>query len=1083
MSFKLLDSDETGVHFSNTLEETHAMNIITYPDFYSGGGIAIGDIDNDGLPDLFFTGNQVRPKLYKNLGNMKFKDITDTAGLDKLPKGWYTGTSMVDINADGFLDIYICRSGMGVPEERANLLLVNSQNGTFKEMAHVLGLDNRGYGVNAYFFDYDKDGDIDVYVANQTLERLNSSDAVKLRNVPDPYSGDKLYENKGKKFIDVTIDCGLYSSQIGFAHGVAVGDINDDGWDDIYVSNDFFEYDYLYLNNGDKTFTESIKKATKHIPFFSMGNDIADFNNDGLLDIMTLDMVAEDNRRLYMNTGGYDQQRFDRIVQHGLHHQYMFNMLQMNNGNETFSEIGMLAGISRTDWSWAPLFADFDNDGFKDIYISNGIRKDIRNIDWGYSYRNLTQFTELALFEASQWDMLLNSLPFEKITNYMFRNNGDLTFSKVMEDWGMERKSYSNGVAYGDLDLDGDLDLVVNNVDDEAFIYQNNSRTNNYIQFTFKGADKNPLALGTKVRIYHGDKTQYQQHYLVRGYRSSMNPVMHFGLGKDTLITMADVTWPDGRVSEYHNINANQVIPLEYSKSHPAKPKINNKKKPYFEDVTKEYGLSVKHRENGMLDFMIDPMLPYKISSLGPPLAVADVNGDGLDDFYLGGAFSYEGQLLLQDSSGGFTCTSKEQFYRDRIFEDIGAAFFDVDQDGDQDLYVVSGSNENTLEEKKLQDRLYMNDGKGNFSRDDSRIPVFYNSGSVARPVDFDLDGDLDLFVGGRMLFGKYPLPTDSYLLINHDGKLEDVTDRLAPGLKNLGMVTDATWSDYDLDGDPDLIIVGEWMPVTIFKNDKGSLNKIENKKNGLKFSSGWWWSIDAFDFDHDGDEDFIVGNMGLNYKFRASPKEPLELYIYDVYDNGNIDFIVGYHQDGNIYPTVDRAKILNQNSFLKDRIPTHDIFAISSIQDIYGEELIDKAINKKIHTLASGYIENLGDGKFDFRPFDNYAQISNINSIVVEDVDTDGFDDLVLAGNLYPMEAETIRNDASIGIWMRGDGKGHFHSVPFKDSGLFIDGDVRAVQLLRSKNESLLLCAKNNDYMQLMRILKKQGNTSNENE
>ncbi|MCK5371037.1 MAG: VCBS repeat-containing protein, partial [Cyclobacteriaceae bacterium] len=456
--FKLLKPDDTGIHFNNEVKESYEMNIISYPDFYSGGGVAIGDIDNDGLSDIFFTGNMVPSRLYKNKGNMVFEDITASAKLDRMDRGWYTGTSMVDLNADGYLDIYISKSGMEAPEDRANLLFINNQDGTFSERSKEYGLDNQGFGVNAVFFDYDKDGDLDVYVANQVSSRLNSSDAARLRNVFDDYAGDKLYENIENKFIDVTEKSGMYSSQVGFAHGVAVGDINDDGWEDLFVSNDFFEYDYLYINNGDKTFTESIKKATKHISNFSMGNDLADFNNDGLLDLMVLDMVAEDNRRLYANTGGMNEQRFNRSVQHGLHYQYMFNVLHLNNGNETFSEVGMLAGISRTDWSWAPILADFDNDGLKDLYVTNGIQKDIRNIDWGTSYRNLTQFVaNFTEFEESQWDMLLNSMPFEPIQNYMFRNNGDLTFTKVMDDWGLDQKSYSNGVAYGDLDNDGDL--------------------------------------------------------------------------------------------------------------------------------------------------------------------------------------------------------------------------------------------------------------------------------------------------------------------------------------------------------------------------------------------------------------------------------------------------------------------------------------------------------------------------------------------------------------------------------------------------------------------------------------------------
>jgi hypothetical protein len=1072
--FRLLNSKDTGIDFNNALEESHIMNIITYPDFYSGGGVSIGDIDNDGLPDLFFTGNQVPPKLYKNLGDLKFKDITDISNLDKMPKGWYTGTSMVDLNADGWMDIYVCRSGMAAPEDRANLLYINNRDGTFHEAAAEYGLDNKGFGVNAYFFDYDRDGDIDVYVANQTSARLNSEDAARLRNVSDPYSGDKLYENAGDTFKDVTEQCGLYSSQVGFTHGIAVGDINNDGLEDIYVSNDFFEYDYLYINDGDKTFTEKTKEATKHISHFSMGNDMADYNNDGLLDIVVLDMVAEDNRRLYMNTGGNDQQRFDRTVQHGLHYQYMFNVLHLNNGNETFSEIGMLAGISRTDWSWAPLLADFDNDGFKDLYVTNGIRKDIRNIDWSYSYRNLTQFSNFTDFEASQWDFLLNSLPSEPVTNYMFRNNGDLTFNKVMNEWGMDQKSYSNGVACGDLDLDGDLDLVVNNVDAEAFVYENRATGSNYLQIKLSGDDRNTMALGTKVRIYHGNKYQYQQHYLARGYRSSMEPIMHFGLGNDTVIHKIEIIWPDGRETELSGVESNQVLSL--NASNPVKKGSTLWKKPnyIFKDVTEDYNLSIRHRENEKIDFRTNPILPHDITALGPKLAVGDVNGDGLDDFYLAGSYRFTGQLYTQTLEGSFIIVQPDLFNGDKNYEDAGATFFDIEGDGDLDLYLVSGSDENKLEGFSLIDRIYINDGKGYFEQDNSLIPELESSGSVAKAADFDSDGDLDLFLGGRMIPGNYPESPDSYLLLNKSGHLVDETSLLAPELKALGMVTDAAWSDYDMDGDPDLIIVGEWMPVTIFRNDGGTLKKITNSGNGLEFSSGWWWRIEAMDFDHDGDPDYVLGNIGHNYKFKPSEKEPLEIYINDFNDNGKRDLVIGYHQAGKIFPAVDRNRTLLLNRYLKNKIPSNDLYALLELEDIYGSEKIQSATNLKVYTHSSGILENKGNGNFEFRAFDQLAQISVTNSIVVEDFNRDGFKDLVLAGNFHLIEAETIRMDAGVGTYMLNDKKGNFESIPYHKSGLYLDGDVRDLKILKTAGDPVFICAKNNDYVQLIKYAEK---------
>lgn len=1068
--FKLLNSNHTGITFNNALEETHEMNVIVYQDFYSGGGVSIGDIDNDGLPDVFLTGNQVPAKLYKNKGDLVFEDITSDAGMDHMGRGWYTGTSMVDINNDGYLDIYISKSGMEAPDDRANLLYINNGNGTFTERAKEYGIDHRGFAVNATFFDYDRDGDLDIYLVNQGPIKLTSGDAAKLRSERHEEAGDVLYENIDGKFIDVTNESGIYSSVIGFAHGVSVGDINNDGWEDIFVSNDFFEYDYLYINNGDKTFTETIKKATNHISNYSMGNDLADFNNDGLLDIVVLDMVAEGNRRFHANLGGMKARRFNNFVQRGLHHQYMFNALHMNNGNDTFSDIGLLSGISKTDWSWAPVFADFDNDGWKDLYITNGIRKDIRNIDWGNIYRNLISLTGGKLvFKDSEWDMLLNSMPYEPVLNYMFKNNGDLTFEKVMDDWGLDQKSWSNGVAYGDLDNDGDLDLVVNNIDQEAFVYENRQKEAKFIRFKFTGPSSNPMALGTKVSVFHGNQFQYQQHYLVRGYRSSMEPVMHFGLGRDTVINRIEVIWPDGKASIFHDIASNQLMQLKYADAEEALLKEEKQDKIYFEDATEELKIDIRHTENEMDDFGREMLLPYKMSVTGPAFAIADVNGDGLDDMFLGGSFRRPAQLLIQKEDATFIHSQKELWMEERMFEDVGAVLFDVDNDSDLDLYVVSGGNENTIENGGLQDRLYLNDGTGNFAKSDQLLPNV--SGSVAIPADFDQDGDLDLFVGGRMIPVKYPQPADSYLLRNQNGIFEDVTDQLAPGLRKLGMVTDALWSDYDVDGDLDLIVVGEWMPITIFNNVNGRFTKIENENNGLDSSGGWWWSIASDDFDCDGDPDFVVGNMGYNFKFGASKNEPLEIFADDFDGNSRMDIVIGHHQNGSLFPVNDYRKTIGQNPLIKEKIQSNNDFSVATLSDIYGRKKLQKSTHYKIHTLATSYIENKGNGKFELIPFDNRTQISNINSIVIQDIDLDGSKDLIMAGNLYSMEPETTRIDGGIGIWLRGDGQGRFTSIPFIESGLYIPGDVRHLGVVKTNRALLLICAKNNDKLQSIKL------------
>jgi hypothetical protein len=1069
-NFKLLDSKKTGLHFNNSLEETHFQNVITYADFYSGGGVSIGDIDNDGLSDIFFTGNQVPSKLFRNLGGMTFQDITGTTNLDNMGRGWYTGSTMVDINNDGYLDIYICRSGMEAPDDRANLLYINNGNGQFTEQAKEYGIAHQGFGVNATFFDYDKDGDLDMYLVNQGPIKLKRDNALDLRLQRHDEAGDLLYENVDGKYVDVTAKSGIFSSVIGFAHGVAIGDVNNDEWEDIFVSNDFFEYDYLYINNGDKTFTETIKDATNHISYYSMGNDMADFNNDGLLDIIVLDMVAENHQRLFSNLGGMSEQRFNQSVQRGLHYQYMFNVLHLNNGNNTFSDIGMLSGISKTDWSWAPVFADFDNDGLKDLYITNGIRKDIRNIDWVNLYMSLSGFTSSDNnFTDEEWDKLLNYMPSEAMPNYMFKNNGDLSFSQVMAGWGMDQKSWSNGAAYGDLDNDGDLDLVVNNIDQDAFLYENQKSQPNFIRFKFIGPDHNKMALGTKVYVYHGNECQYQQQYLTRGYRSSMEPIMHFGIGQDTVVLKIEVIWPDGKTSCFYDVSPNQVVILKYTTSEMTKHLNHQNSVSYFEDVTENLGIKIRHIENEMNDFIDQPLLPYKPSTLGPAFAVADVNNDGLDDLFLGGSFGRPAQLMIQDKTKGFHNSQKEIWDEDNIFEDVSATFIDIDNDNDLDLYVVSGGSENTRENGGLVDRIYMNNGNGYFTKSNMKLPN--ECGSVAVPGDFDNDGDADLFIGGRMVPRNYPLAADSYILANQNGIFKDITIEIAPELKSLGMVTDALWSDYDVDGDLDLIVVGEWMPITLFKNESGHFIKTENTDNGLEKSSGWWWTVESSDFDNDGDPDFIAGNMGFNYKFKPDIDTPLEMFSYDFDDDKSLDFVIGYHQDGKLYPVNGRNKTIAQNSYLEHSIPTNNAFSTSTVYDIYGEENLKKSFHLKMYTLATSYIENRGNGNFKLTQLHNRAQISNVNSVIIEDVDIDGNKDIIIAGNFYDIEKETIRNDGGIGLWLRGDGSGKFKPIPLNEGGLNLPGNTRHLSMGKTTIGRVLFCAKNSDFIQCIQI------------
>jgi hypothetical protein len=1070
--FALRTSDETGIYFNNTLEETHQMNVLEYQDFYSGGGVSVGDLDGDGLPEVFFTGNQVPAKLFKNMGKMRFEDITDQAGLGRMGRGWYTGTVMADINGDGHLDIYISKSGMEAPDDRANLCFINNGDGTFTEKAKSLGLAHQGFAVNAAFFDYDKDGDLDMYLVNQGPRKLKSGNARALRNQRDTEAGDVLFENMGNRFEDVTEEAGLFGSVIGFAHGVSVGDVNNDGWDDIFVSNDFFEYDYLYVNNMDKTFSETIKSATKHISYYSMGNDVADFNNDGLPDIVVLDMIAEGNRRLYSNLPGMNLNRFRNSLGQGLHHQYMSNMLHLNRGKNTFSDVGHLAGISNTDWSWAPLFADFDNDGWKDLYITNGIRKDVRDIDWGRFYFDVLRMTGGEhTFTSQQWDMLLRRMPSEPVQNYVFRNKGDLSFEKVMGEWGMDQRSWSNGVAYGDLDGDGDLDLVVNNIDQEAFVYENQQEKNSYLRFSFEGPPSNPYGIGTKVRIFIDSLMQYQQHFLARGYRSSMEPIMHFGLGQDTMVHKVEIAWPDGKLTTYYHLPANQVIELRYEEAEFVDMERPLVMDPLFQ--TLETMTLARHDENEMEDFLSAPTLPYKLSSLGPALAVGDVDGDGNDDFYLGGAFRRPGQLLVHNGmeNGSYNSRNASLWQDDRMCEDVAAVFFDIENDGDLDLYVVSGGSEHAAGSSMMNDRLYLNDGHGNFSKSEGLIPAVGCSGGVARPADFDDDGDTDLFVGGRQVPGQYLSPASSYLLENQGGKLTDVTAASAGQLQDLGMVTDALWADYDTDGDTDLVLVGEWMPIAVFQNSNGVFTKVENYDNGLEHSDGWWWSIAGADVDNDGDVDFLAGNLGYNYKAKASPAEPLVAYAGDFDGDDRHDLAIGYHQNGVLYPVFDRSYALSQNRGVAEKVPDNQSYAVASLEDIFGEENLERCARHQMQTLATSYFENLGDGRFRMQPLENWTQISVVNSIVVADANSDGYQDFIMAGNLHTMEVRTVRLDGSIGAFFRGEGNGNFTYEPNGTSGLLIDGDVRRMELLNIQGARHLIVAKNNDAVQIIKF------------
>lgn len=1073
--FRLIDNSKTGIDFRNDIFDNEQFNIITQQYIYNGGGVAIGDFNNDGLQDIFFTGNMVPNKLYLNQGDLEFKDVSEVAAIGGFNK-WKSGVALVDINVDGLLDIYVCATMSEDSTMRANMMFVNqgiSEKGipTFEDKAKDYGIDDDGFSSNATFFDYDNDGDLDLYILTNSRQAGLTSRYLQKVNDGSSTNTDKLFRNNSDgTFTDVSKESGILCE--GYGLGLAIADINKDGLSDIYVSNDYITNDLLYLNQGNGKFENKIDNHIKHQAKFSMGNDIGDINNDGFPDIITVDMLPETNLRKKTVIVGPGYTSYINDVTYGYTHQHVRNMLQLNNGNSTFSEIGQLSGIYQTEWSWAPLFADFDNDGYKDLMVTNGFPKDITDRDF-ISFRGKVS-------TVTDNNFLLEQVPSVKVANYAFKNNGDLTFKDVTKSWGLNQPSFSNGAAYADLDNDGDLDYVVNNINDFSVLYENTlygkkaEKSNHFLRFKFTGKKENPSGLGTKITLHHSNgKIQYHEHSISRGYVSTVEDAVHFGLGEVTKVDSVLIEWPDGRVQLLRDVTADQLLLVDYKSSETTNS--NTTRTPIIKnnflvnDVTSKVNVRYKNLEEDKIDYNIQRTLPHKFSQSGPGIAVGDIDGDGLEDFYVGGAANYSAAVFTQNKSGQFTFKNFEKGLAKKE-EDNGVLLFDADSDGDLDLYAVSGSYEFEPGSIHYQDRLYKNDGKGNFLLDKNALPKITASGSCIRAADYDGDGDLDLFVGGKVAPGSYPFPDESYLLRNDHGVFSNVTNEVCADLVKPGMVKDALWTDFDNDGKIDLVLVGEFMSVSFYKNIGSKFEKIES---GIDNYKGWFNSITGGDFDNDGDTDYFVGNLGLNNYYNTSFDQPVTVCAKDFDGNGSTDAIISCYvraEDGTMksYPVHFWDDMNSQSPKFRKKFTKYQDFAKVTTDQFFTSEELQGAITLEANYMSTSYVENLGNGKFKIHQLPILVQVAPVNGIIPYDINNDGNLDVFMVGNDYGNEPTVGQDDAFTGLVLLGDGKGSFEVKSSASSGFSVTGDAKSLARIAGVNGDLFVATQNRDSLKV---------------